>query len=176
MKRDWKRDVKAVVKRVLIIALEKAFEKLLEKAWEEICELLDCGEAAFVATLVLVSGSQDGGKNFIFCRPTLGNVVEQLVDLVLDSDKAPELARACNKKMEFFELLDVKLTGREWKRTKVATQSVLVRKPTPGVPRIRDRDRDRDRDATFVLRVNAKAGKPIVETWKNGRLTASLSA
>lgn len=170
MKKDWNRVVKEVVKRGLIIAIEKAFEKLLEEAWERIFELLSSGEAAFVATLVLVAGSQDGGKNFVFCRPTLGNVVEQLVDLILDSDKAPELARACNKKMEFFELADVKLTGGEGKRTKVATQSALVRKPTPGVPRIRDRD------ATFKPYVNAKAGKPIAEIWKNGRLDASLSA
>ncbi|MBR2006253.1 MAG: hypothetical protein IKK39_04835 [Thermoguttaceae bacterium] len=48
-----------------------------------------------------------------------------------------------------------------------SASNVLVRKPTPGVPRIRDRD------ATFILHVNAKAGKPIAE---NGRLTASLSA
>jgi len=146
MKKDWKRGVKAIVKRGLIIALEKLFEKLIEEAWDKIVEshdnLLETfgEEVAFVATLVFVAGSQDGGKNFVFCRPKLGNVVVQLVDLALDSDKAPELARAFNKKMEFFELLDVKLTGEEGKRTKVATQSALVRKPTPGVPRIRDRD------------------------------------
>ncbi|MBQ7815618.1 MAG: hypothetical protein IJX36_05365 [Thermoguttaceae bacterium] len=64
--------------------------------------------------------------------------------------------------------------AREIDRAEVtaSASNVLVRKPTPGVPRIRDRDRD----ATFMIHIKAKAGKPVAEMWKNGRLAASMSA